>query len=181
MSDAEDAIIALKWVQDLVQWDTEPVMSQGELELKIAQAQIATVWQPSTFYHVGRLEIVPELRNGHAYQVLRPGTSQTAARAFNDWPHGDYVSGIVFGDGSSDPQLLLKECGTDRFNPTVIGAESNVYDIGAAAKACWLIKARRCTPLINNGDIAFESIRRHCLEEAGRFHPFYRPVRMVRA
>lgn len=177
MSDATDRVVALKWVMDLVQWDTEPKLTQGEIELELDRAKLASVWAVDTFYANGTV-VVPSVRNGHAYEAVQPGTSQSAPRGYTDW---STYTGMVFGDGSSSPQLILQEVGTDRFNPTVLGAESNVYDIGAAAKACWLIKARRCTPFINEGDASFESIRKNCLEEAARFHPFYRPMRVVRA
>lgn len=177
MSDATDRVIALKWVQDFVQYDTEPKLTQGEIELELDRAKIASVWQVNTAYSIGAV-VVPETRNGHSYECVQPGTSQGTARSYFDWPT---PTGMVFGDGSSSPQLLWNECGTDRFNPSVPGAEHNVFDIGAATKACWLIKARRCTPFINDGDLSFESIRKNCLEEAARFHPFYRPVRVVRA
>lgn len=177
MSDATDRVVALKCVMDLVQWDTEPKLAQAEIELELDRAKLASVWQANTFYSIHTV-VVPEIRNGHSYEAMQPGTSQSAPRGYTEWAT---YTGMVFGDGSSDPQLQLREAGTDRFNPTVLGAESNVYDIGAAAKACWLIKARRCSDLINDGDLSFESIRKHCLEEAKSFHPFYRPIRVVRA
>lgn len=176
MSDSTDRIVALKEVLDRAQIDVMVTLTQGEVELELERSKLASTWQPNTAYNVNDV-VLPEIRNGHSYVCIQPGTSQAGARSYTDWPTS---RGASLSDGGSDPILIWEEIGTDRFNPTIAGAESNVYDIALAAKRCWLLKARRATQLLDDGDVEFSQIRKNCLEMAETFRPFRRPMELVR-
>lgn len=167
--------VAIRAVMDRVQPGVEPTLSQGEIELEVDRARLVTVWQPNTAYKIGDV-IVPAVRNGHCYQCIQPGTSKAGSYLYTDWPQS---FGWTFGDGNTDPQLLWEECGHDRFNGLIAGAETNIYDIGKAAQQCWLIKARKVSEFVDEGDTADEQLYKHCMEQAALFRPFSRPARVV--
>lgn len=172
MSDVTDRIVALKEVLDRVQIDVVIVLTQGEVELELDRSQLAKTWTINTAYGRGEA-IVPPTRNGKVYITDEPGTSHSVAHAYTDWRDG-------FSEGPSSPRLRWEEVGTDRFNPGIAGAETNIYDIELAAKRCWLLKARKASQFINDGDVSFETIYKNCLEQAERCRPFRRPIQLVR-
>lgn len=174
--DGSDRTLAVKAVIDRVHPDVMPKLSQGEIELEVDRAQLVKVWQPNTSYKVGEV-VVPSERNGHSYVCVQPGTSQSGLRDYFDWPD---ESGWQFGDGNSNPGLIWEECGTDRFNPSVFGAETNIYDINRAARECWKLKARKASQMIADGDVSFDQLHKNCLEHAGSFRPFRRQAVAVR-
>jgi len=186
MSDTTDRVVAIKAVIDRVQPDVAPTLTQGEIELEVDRARLVQTWQPNTAYRIGDV-VVPEIRNGHSYVCVQPGTSQATARGYFDWPSdngvgfGGYMSGgSCFSDGNSDPQLIWETCGTDRFNPGIWGAETNIYDIARAAQQCWVIKSRKTSQFVDDGDVLFEQMFKHCVAMANSFHPFRRQAQLVR-
>lgn len=162
-------------MMDRVQWQTEPALAQGEIELEIDRSRLAATWQPDTAYKIGDV-VVPVIRNGCAYQCIQPGTSKSGSYLYTDWPR---EFGWTMGEGNSDPQLVWEMVGTDRFNGSIAGAETNIYDIAKAAQQCWLIKARKSSEFVDDGDTSFEQMHTHCIEQAGMFRPFARPARVV--
>jgi hypothetical protein len=174
LSDATDRIVAIKAVADLVQPDVAPTLTTGEVELEVDRAKLASYWAINTAYSLGNVIVVG---NGHAYEVVQAGTSQSTLLTANDWP---VYAGVVVGDGTSNPQLRWREIGTAQFNPGIFGAEYNVYDINRAAKRCCELKASQSAALVDNGDVSASQIRKHWLEQAARFRPFRRPITLVR-
>ena len=176
MSDSTDRIVALKAVIDLVQPDVAPTLTQGEVELEVDRAKLVKTWTVSTAYNIEDV-VVPAIRNGHAYECIQPGTSQSGAKAYEDW---SICTGARMADGSSSPQLIWREVGTDRFNPRIFGAERNIYDIEWAAKKLARIKMTRSAQMVNDGDVSFEQLYEHWKEQWGYFRPFRRPIELVR-
>lgn len=174
MSDATDRIVAIEAVKDRVQLDVEPALSVGEVELEVDRARLAQTYVPGATYNM-RDVVLPPTRNGYSYQCVQPGTA--GSLAFSDFNTDVFE---VFCDGQSDPQLIWQNVGTDRFNPGVAGAESNIYDIGKAARACWLLRARRCADYADEGDTKYSQQYDHAIDMANSFEPFARPVRIVR-
>ena len=168
--------MAIKAVSDLIQPDVAPTLATGEVELEIDRSRLASTWTINTAYSIGDV-VVPEIRNGHSYECLQPGTSQASARTYTEW---SVYSGAVIGDGSSDPQLIWQEVGTDRFNPGIFQAETNIYDINRAAKALARIKMRRCAQFIQDGDVSYQQMYDHWKEQVEMFRPFRRPIQLVR-
>lgn len=176
MSDAADRIVAIKAVSDLVQPDTAPTLTIGEVELEVDRAKLVTTWTTNTAYGISDV-VVPVVRNNHCYECVRPGTSQTTTRAYDDWPCDH---GLVFSDGISSPRLIWREVGTDRFNPRIFRAERNIYDIERAAKALARIKMTRCAQFIEDGDASFQQMYDHWKEQWGYFRPFQRQIELIR-
>jgi hypothetical protein len=176
LTDSSERTVAVKAVLDRVQPDVVPKLSQGEIELEVDRALLATVWAPLTAYQVGAVVVPPE-RNGSAYHCLEPGTS-AASHTFSEWP---CEFGDVWTEGQGGESVLTwLNVGTDRFNTGIAGAERNLYDIGRAAKACWLIKMRRASQFISDGDLSFNQVHENCIAQANGFKPFRRQTRIVR-
>jgi hypothetical protein len=176
LSDSEDRIVAVKAVWDRAQPDVAPTLTLGEVELEVDRARLASTWAAGTAYNVGDWT-VPPVRNNYFYISVQPGTSQSAARGYYDFPR---IDGQCFSDGSSDPALIWEAVEGDIFNPGIHGAERNVYDINKAARECWLLKARKASQFVNDGDISFSQMHEHCTKEAEKFHPYRRAVTLVR-
>lgn len=172
MSDATDRIVAIKLVMDRVQPDAAPKLTQGEIDLEVDRAKLVSTWTVNTAYSLGAA-IVPPTRNGQVYVSTTPGTSSAVAHAYTSWRDG-------FSEGGSDPRLTWEEVGTDVFNPGILGAERNIYDINRAARECWLMKARKASQIIDDGDVSFAQLRDNCLKEAEKFKPFARQIQLVR-
>lgn len=173
MSDATDKDQAFEIVLDLIQPNAAPVLSWVEIDDAVGRALLARTWTVNTSYALG-VVVVPPTRNGQAYVSTQPGTSHAVAHAYTAWRDG-------FSEGASSPRLTWEEVGSDLFNPGIPGAERNVYDINKAARECWLLKARKASGLIDTGDTSFSQLHRHCVEQAERFKPFRRQMRLVRA
>jgi hypothetical protein len=169
--------VAIRAVRDRVLPNVEPALTQGEIEREVDRARLVRVWEPDTAYRINDV-VVPVNRNGWAYSAMQPGTSKAGSYNYFDWPQS---FGWTIGDGTSDPQLIWEAVGTDRFNGSIAGAETNIYDIGKACQQLWLIKARKCSEFVDEGDTSFEQMYKHCMEQAAMFRPFTRPVRMVTA
>ncbi len=176
MADEDDRLVAIQAVLDLVQPDVAPGLTQGEIELEVDRARLARTYEIDTEYRIGEV-IVPPVRNGHVYVVTQPGTSGLTLPAYTAWLTSGDAS---FYDGSSNPRLTFEELGGDLFNEAVFGAETNIYDINRAARQCWKLKARKASQFINEGDVSFEQIYRHCLEQAESFIPYRRETLLAR-
>lgn len=176
LADGTERTVAIKAAMDRTQPQAAPVLTQGEIELEVDRARLAREWQPNTAYKIGDI-VVPQQRNGHCYRCVQPGTSRSTPFGYFDWPT---VAGFEISDGQSDPILVWEEYGTDRFNAGIFGAETNVYDISRAAQQCWLLKARKASQFVDDGDVSFEQMHKHCVDHANTFRPFRRPTQLVR-
>lgn len=176
LTDASDRTVAIFAVMDRVQPQAAPKLTQGQIELEVDRALLATTWQPLTAYFPGA-EVVPPVRNGYAYRCTRAGTSGPALSQ-NEWLFDTYET---FSDGQGDSVVYWENVGSDRYNRGIAGAETNPYDIGKAARSCWLIKARKASQAIDDGDLSFSQLHAQCLAQAGAFQPFRRATRIVRS
>lgn len=174
MSDDADRVVAIAAVTDRVQPDVAPVITTGEIELEVDRARLARTYVPGTAYNVHDT-VLPPVRNGYSYRAVRPGTA--GSLGFSEWATDMFAT---FTDGQSDPVLTWQNAGTDQFNPDIAGAESNIYDIGKAARALWLTRARRASSHVDDGDTAFSQIYEQATNMASSFEPFYWPTRIVR-
>lgn len=175
LSENSERTIAIALVMDRVQPQAAPKLRQAQIELECDRALLATTWLPDTAYKAGA-EVLPPVRTGYAYMAVRSGTSRATAISQSEWPLEDNDS---FSDGQSDTMIEWLNVGSDRYN-AIAGAETNPYDIGRAARACWLIKARRASELIDKGDLRFSQVHDNCIAHAGSFQPFRRQTRILR-
>lgn len=176
MSDASDRTDAIAIVTTMVQPSVAPTLTTPELEAEVDRAKLASNWAINTAYAAGSVVVVG---NGHAYEVVQPGTSQSTALSVNDWP---VHSGAMVCDGNSNPRLTWREIGTAAFNPRIAGSEFNVYDIERAARECWLLKARKSSQFIDaDSEPKISQMYERCSKIAGGFRPFRRQLVLVRA
>jgi len=173
LSEDSERIVAILAVMDRVQPQAAPKLRQAQIELEVDRALIATTWQPDTFYPAG-VEVLPPVRNGYAYLSRQAGTSSVTVINQTDWPLGQYES---FTDGQTDSVLEWENVGSDRYN-AIAGAETNPYDISRAARACWLLKARMASQMVDDGDLRFSQVHEACINHAGSFKPFKRATRL---
>lgn len=179
MSDAADRTTALSLLLMWLQKDVVPPLTQLEIEAVLDQYKVASYWAANTAYSPGQ-RILPPTRNGYWYQVVQPGTSQITSRAFNDWPT---FYGSRLSDGSSDPQLILENQGTDsifRINHSD-PLSVNVYDVRGAARQCVKLRRTRAADLINENDSGIAVMFDRWDRLADQFHPIRFPVSVVRA
>lgn len=176
MSDVADRIVAIKAVMDNVPPDVAPVTTIGELELAVDRSKIASTWTTNTLYKVGAI-VKPAEENGHSYECIQRGTSQSTAHNYLDWP---VRYGAQYAEGNSNPVLIWEEAGTDQFNAGFAEAETNIYDINLASLRCCRNKMRLSAQLIQDGDTHFEQIYEHWKNESKKYRPFTRPLELVR-
>ena len=175
MSDAQDRLVAIKCVMDAIQ-EIVPELSTGEIELAVDRSRLATTWTANTAYKVGDV-IVPAVKNGHAYECIQPGTSQSEPRDYQSWI---VTKGVHLSEGTSTPPLIWEEVGSDLFNPCIAGAERNIYDIQGAAKKLWGIRMAQTAQWLQDGDVSFQQAYEHCKEMFNMFRPFSRQIQVVR-
>jgi hypothetical protein len=134
MGDTEDQTSALALLLLWLQKDVVPPLTEPDIEAVLDNHKAATYWTPGTAYKIGQ-RILPPTRNGYWYKVIQPGTSQAGMRAFGEWPTR---YGSTFGDGSSDPQLILETQDSDSIFRThqADPLSVNVYDVRGAAREC---------------------------------------------
>jgi hypothetical protein len=135
---------------------------------------------PNTAYAIGQ-SILPPVRNGHWYKVIQPGTSQGSSRSFTEWPTS-YGARLV--DGSSDPQLILENEGSDSiFRANQADPLSvNVYDVRGAARECLkTLRRTNAADLIDKSGAGIAVLFDRWDRLAEQFHPIRFPVRVVRA
>jgi hypothetical protein len=173
-ADATDRTIAIHAVRERVEPNTEPKITQGEIERAVDSAKLASVYTPGATYNV-RDCVLPPTRNGYSYRCIQPGVA--GSLSFSEFSTDLFDT---FTDGQGDPLLTWENAGTDRFNPGVAGAESNIYDIGRASRACWLTRARRCADFVDEGDTSYSQMYDHAVDMASSFDSFTRPTRIVR-
>lgn len=176
MSDAQDRIVAIKLVTDMVQPDVEPRLTTGQIELAVDRSQLASTWIANTAYNVGDV-VVPVVRINMAFECIQAGTSQANAHGKTDWPT---TRGDRYAEGTSSPVLIWEAAGTDLFNPMYFANERNVYDINRAAKECWAIKLAQASQFLQDGDVSFQTIFEHCKVMVEGFRPFARQIQLVR-
>lgn len=167
--------LLLRWVQK----DVAPPLTQTNIEAILDSHKVAATWKVSTSYAVGQ-RILPPTRNGWWYEVIQPGTSQSSPRTFSEWPT---IYGLRFGDGSSDPQLILEVAGED----SIFRAEHadplsiNCYDVRGAARECVQTRLQLASHFVDDGDVSFDQITKHLEGLLTRFYPIRFPMKVMRA
>lgn len=177
--DATDRSNALALLLRWIEKDVVPPLDQDKIEAILESHKVASTWKANTFYAMGQ-KLLPPVRNGWWYEVLQPGTSQSSNRPYNQWP---IRYGSQFGDGSSDPQLILEVAGEDEIfraepsNPQSI----NCYDVRGAARECVQQRLQLGVQYVDEGEISFDQLTKHLEGLLKRFYPIRFPVKVMRA
>ena len=114
--------------------------------------------------------IVPTTPNGRVYQCIIAGTSLTTEPA---WPTIGYAVGQCFYNYVQ--QYYNQGFGLTFQDNGFITQE--VYDVRAAAKQAWLLKASIAANLANTNDgkmsIQLHIIQENCIQMAAKFRSFF--------
>ena len=145
-----------------------PELTDNQLGNLIDQHKKFATWQPSTSYLVGDM-IVPTIPNGRVYQCIIAGTSTTTEPTF---PSIGYAVGQCFYNYVGTPPNFYGLTFQDNGFIT-----TEVYDVRAAAKQAWLLKASIAANLANTSDgqmrIDLHTIQENCIQMAGKFRSFF--------
>jgi hypothetical protein len=159
---------AIQQLSDLCQATLYPELNNNQLGNIIDQHKKFTTWQPNTPYVVGQM-IIPSIPNGRVYQCIIAGTSTTTEPTF---PSIGYAVGQSFYNYVGTPPNFYGLTFQDNGFIT-----QEIYDVRAAAKQCWLLKASIAANLANTSDgqmrIDLHTIQENCLQMAGKFRSFF--------
>ncbi len=159
---------AIKQLSDFCQATLYPELDNNQLGNLIDQHKKFATWLPNTTYAVGDM-IVPTTPNGRVYQCIIAGTSTTTEPSF---PSIGYAVGQCFyNDVGTPPNFYGLTFQDNGFITT------EIYDVRAAAKQAWLLKASIAANLANTSDgqmrIELHQIQENCLQMAGKFRSFF--------
>ena len=161
-------LAAIKQLSDFCQSTLYPELTDNQLGNLIDQHKKFATWQPSTSYLVGDM-IVPTIPNGRVYQCIIAGTSTTTEPTF---PSIGYAVGQAFYNYVGTPPNFYGLTFQDNGFIT-----TEVYDVRAAAKQAWLLKASIAANLANTSDgqmrIDLHTIQENCIQMAGKFRSFF--------
>ena len=159
---------AIKQLSDMCQATLFPELDNNQLGNLIDQHKKFSSWEPSTSYAVGDM-IVPTIPNGRVYQCIIAGTSTTTEPTF---PSIGYAVGQAFYNYVGTPPNFYGLTFQDNGFIT-----SEIYDVRAAAKQAWLIKASIAANLANTDDgkmkVELHQIQENCIQMAGKFRSFF--------
>lgn len=147
----------------MCQANVSPVLAVDEIQRLLDDNVIAVPWQASTAYAFGDV-VVPTLANGHKYKliVIRIGALSGATEP--NWPTGPW---FWFGTSAevADGNLTWRED----------GAVTDLWDLNAAAKQGWLLKAAKValcqdSTIDGVGSFQFSGVYDHCLRQAEKYN-----------
>ena len=157
---------AIKELSDLCQATLFPELETNQLARLIDQHVRFNTWTASYSYKVGDI-VVPTTPNGRMYLCIIAGTSGAIEPSF---PQIGYAVGQSISDGPI-PQnsfaLNWQDAGY---------VQVEKYDVRAATKQAWLLKASIAANLANTDDgkmkIQLHTIQENCIQMAGKFRSF---------
>jgi hypothetical protein len=159
---------AIKQLSDMCSSNLYPELTDNQLGNLIDQHKKFRTWEASTPYIVGDM-IVPTISNGRVYQCVIAGTSTTTEPTF---PSIGYAVGQAFYNYVGTPPNFFGLTFVDNGFIT-----QEIYDVRAAAKQAWLLKASIAANLANTSDgqmrIDLHTIQENCLQMAGKFRSFF--------
>ena len=159
---------AIKELSDLCQSTLFPELDNNQLGRIIDSHVRFSTWTASTYYNVADI-VVPTVPNGRMYFCTIAGTSNTTQP---DFPQISYAVGQAF---SENPQNVYGQgFGLTWQDAGFVQVEK--YDVRAAAKEAWMIKASIAANLANTDDgkmkIELHTIQENCIQMAGKFRSF---------
>jgi hypothetical protein len=159
---------AIKQLSQYVQSEQYPELDNNQLGNLIDSYVRFSTWTASTAYKVGDI-IVPQVPNGRMYMCIVAGTSNATQP---DFPQVSYACGQVFYENPQ--QYYGQGYGLTWQDSGFVQVEK--YDVRAAAKAGWLLKASIAANLANTNDgkmkIDLHQIQENCIQMAAKFRSF---------
>lgn len=149
MTDAEQREAAYDKLETFAQPNVEPTLTGAELDAILDDCARAVRWTTVTVLSVGTL-VLPTSDDDHFYIVTAGGTT---AASEPTWPEtGTVTSGTV----------EFEEAGEFSF--------SSLYDVRAALRKAWELKAAKASELISSQDSGSEQmIFDHCQFMAAKY------------
>lgn len=162
-------LAAIKQLGQMCQSTLFPELSDNQLGDLIDQHKKFNTWSPLTAYSVGDM-VIPTVPNGRIYQCIIAGTSTTVEPSF---PQIGYAVGQAFYNYSTlGPEEYYGLTWQDNGFIT-----QEVYDVRAAAKQAWLLKASIAANLANTDDgkmkVELHQIQENCIQMAAKFRSFF--------
>jgi hypothetical protein len=152
---------AIQKLSALVDAGEAPPLTEADLESCVDEAAGWGLWVAATAFSVGQT-IAPTVANGRLYRCAESGTTDATEPT---WPtERNSYSGRRISDGTA----VWVDTGP---------APTERYDMKAAQRAAWMLRATRTAKLIDvaNGQDKLTLSQRHeqCLAMARRFRSFY--------
>jgi hypothetical protein len=160
---------AIKQLSQYVQADLYPELDVNQLGNLIDSHRRFRTWEPETFYNVGDM-IVPTVPNGRFYQCIIAGNSRDTEPS---WPTVGYQVGQCFFEYQQ--QYYNEGWGLTWQDNGFITQE--IYDVRAAAREGWMLKASIAANLANTNDgkmsIELHIIQENCIQMAAKYRSFF--------
>lgn len=146
---------AIKKLQWMVSSDTYPELSNAELTELIDEKTRSSNWTANTAYIYGDI-IEPTVKNGRTYKCIVAGTSGATEPSFPE---------IGFtGQTVSDNNIYWNDAGAAYYER---------YDVRAAAREGWLMKASKIAHLVDvkdgTQDLQISKLLDHCYKMAEKY------------
>ena len=140
--------------------EAKPALDDTEYTNALAAALRHSTRADDTAYTVGAVVIVNGSDfNGRTYRCQTAGTSASAG--VTKWPTAD---GATMGQSITDGTVVWVDQGE---------AFTSAYDVEAAAKECWRLKASKAVGLVDSSDgplrNSWSQVYEHCMRQAARF------------
>lgn len=155
-----DPTTALELLSRLIDATVSPLVSIPELENLLEAHKQASIWEASTTYGFGAVvQPTAANRNGHAFRVVKFTSGVGSGATEPNWPTGR-ANEIVDGN------LTWRENGSDF---------DCLWDLDAAAKAGWLLKAGKiatCTDVTipDGSSFTFTGLYEHCIQQSEKYN-----------
>ena len=157
---------AIKELSDLCQATLFPELETNQLARLIDQHVRFNTWTASYAYKVGDI-VIPTTPNGRMYLCIIAGTSGATEPSFPQ-------IGYAVGQSISDGPIPVDSFGLTWQDAGYVQVEK--YDVRAATKQAWLLKASIAANLANTDDgkmkIQLHTIQENCIQMAGKFRSF---------
>ena len=135
-----------------------PVLDTNELGQLIDEHQRTITWTANTLYIINT-EIEPAVRNGRKYTCVVAGTSGASAPNFPDFGY----TGQQFSDGND---IIWQDTGA---------AFNEIYDVRAAIRQAFILKASKISHLIDTEDgqnkLKMSALKDSFLKMAEKYRP----------
>lgn len=135
-----------------------PALDTNELGQLIDEHQRTQTWTANTAYTVNT-EIEPAIRNGRKYTCIIAGTSGSSTPNFPDYGY----TGQILSDGVT---IVWQDTGA---------AFNEIYDVRAATRQAFILKASKVSHLIDTSDgqnkLSMSTLKDSFLKMAEKYRP----------
>lgn len=149
-TERENALEELKLYCDA---ENIPVIEDEELGTILDGNLLVSTWAAGVSLNASRY-VYPTVSNGHKYRIVNPGITGTTEPAWSVFEGAQIIDNLV----------VFEEAG-----PLLAG----VYDLQAAIRRAWEIKAGRASKFMATGGANMSVIYDHCQKMIDRYQSAY--------